>query len=92
MIWADAGVVCPRRESSEEGAKQHAGEGENGGDEGASPAPAEIGELGDGLGKKDLVGVALKVPKDRGAKDGGNDDDTEQRDQDVVERVGVGSV
>ena len=89
MIRTDAGVVGPRREGAEERAEDHAGEGEDGGDEGAGPASAEVGELGDGLGKEDLVGVALEVAQDGGAEDGGDDDDAEERGADVVVGVGV---
>ncbi len=92
MIRTDAGVVCPRREGAEEGAEEHARKREDRGDEGSSPTSAEIGELGDGLGKEDLVGVTLEVAEDRGAEDGGNDDDAEERDEEVVESVGVGSI
>ena len=72
--------------------KHHARESEDGGDEGAGPASAEVGELGDGLGKEDLVGVALEVAKDGGAEDGGNDDDAEERGTDIVVGVGEGPV
>ena len=79
MIRTDAGVIGPRREGAEEGAEHHAGEGEDGRDERAGPASAEVGELGDGLGEEDLVGVALEVAQDRRAEDGGDDDDAEER-------------
>ena len=86
-VWSAQGAKVPRKVP-----KQHAGEGEDGGDEGASPASAEVGEFGDGLGKEDLVGVALEVAQDGGAEDGGDDDDAEERGADVVEGVGVRAV
>jgi hypothetical protein len=89
MVRTDAGVVSPRRESAEEGAQHHARKRKDGGDEGASPASPEVSELGDGLGKNNLVGVALKVAENGGAENGGDDDDAEKRGADVVERVGV---
>ena len=57
-----------------------------------SPAAAEVGELGDGLGEDDLVGVALEVAKDGGAEDGGDDDAAEEAEDDVVEAGGVRTV
>ena len=78
MVGRDAGMVCPRRERAKVGAEHHAREGEDGRDKGAGPASAEVSELGDRLGKKDLVGVALEVAQDRGAEDGRDDDDAEK--------------
>jgi hypothetical protein len=86
-VWSAHGAKVPQ-----EGAEDHAGEGKERGDEGASPAPAEVGEFGNRLGKQDLVSVALKVAQDRSAEDGGNNDDAEQRRTDVVEGVGVGRI
>ena len=83
-VWSAQGAKVPRHVAEEQ-----AGEGEDGGDEGAGPASAEVGELGDGLGKEDLVGVALEVAQDGGAEDGGDDDDAEEREADVVVGVGV---
>ena len=65
MIRTDAGVVCPGCEGADKSAEHHAGEGEYGGNEGASPASAEVGELGDGLRKENLIGVTLEVAEDR---------------------------
>src|SRR5580693_3780739 len=88
MIGTDTSVICPGRERAEEGPKHHAGESEYRCDERSSPASAEVGELGNGLGKKNLVGVALEVAQNRGPEDGGDDDDAEESSADVVERVG----
>ena len=74
MIGTDAGVVSPRCEGAEVGSEQQSGEGEDGGDEGPGPASAQVGELRDGLGEEDLVGVALEIAQDGGAEDGGDDD------------------
>jgi hypothetical protein len=52
VIGTDAGVVGPWCERAEKSSEHHAGEGEDGGDEGTGPASAEVGELGDGLGKR----------------------------------------
>ena len=92
MVGADADVVGPGGEGAEELAEEQSGEGEDGSDEGAGPAAAEVGELGDGLGEEDLDGVALEVAQDGGAEDGGDDDDAEEADADVVVDVGVGAV
>ena len=88
MIGTDTGVVCPGREGTKEGAEHHAGEGEHGGNERARPASAEVGEFGNGLGKQDLIGVALEVAEDGSAKDGCNDNDAEKRCTEVIEGVG----
>jgi hypothetical protein len=85
-------MVCPRREGTEEGAEEQPRESEYGGDHRASPSPAEVREFGNGLGKDDLVGVALEVAEDRGAEDGGNDDDAEERGTEVVHGVAVGAI
>ncbi len=92
MVGSDADVIGPGGEGAEELAEEKAGEGEDGSDERARPAPAEVGELGDGLGEEDLDGVALEVAQDGGAEDGGDDDDAEEADADVVVDVGVGAV
>src|ERR1700675_154513 len=92
MIRTDASVVRPRREGAEIRSGQHAGKGEDGGNEGARPASAQVGEFRDGLREEDLVSVALEVAKDAGAENSGNDDDAEQRSSDVVKRIGVGRI
>ena len=85
--WSAQGAKVPRKVP-----EHHAGEDENRGDEGAGPASAEVGELGDGLSKEDLISVALEVAKDRSAEDGGDYDDSEERGEDVVIGIGVGAV
>ena len=79
MNGADAGVVGPGREAASDYAKEHAGEDEQRDDDGAGPASAEVGELGDGLGEDHLIGVALKVAQDRWSEDRGDDDHAEDR-------------
>ena len=56
------------------------------GDEGAEPAAAQVGELGDRLGEDELIGVALKVAEDRGAEDRGDYDRAEEGEDDVEDR------
>ena len=92
MIRTDARVVRPGREGAEVRADQDARKGKDGGDEGAGPASAQVGEFRDGLGKEDLVGVALEIAKDAGAEDGGDDDDAEESAAEVVISVGVGRI
>ena len=89
MIGHDAGVVGPGREGAEKSTEHHARESEDGGDEGAGPASAEVRELGDGLGEKNLVGVALEVAEDRGSEDRRNYDDAEESGKEIVEGVRV---
>ena len=91
-VGGDAGVVGPGSERAGGLAEDESEEDADGGDEGASPAAAEVSELGDGLGEDDLVGVALEVAQDGGAEDGGDDDAAEEGEDEVDEAGGEGAV
>jgi hypothetical protein len=56
------------------------------------PASAQVGELGYWFGEQHLVGVALKIPENRGAENRGDDDDAEQTGKRVVQDVAEGPV
>ena len=92
MVWTDARMVGPRRERAEVSAEEHAGEGEDGSDEGAGPASAQVGEFRDGLSEENLISVALEVAENGCAEDGGDNDDAEQSRAEIVVGVGVRSI
>ena len=89
MVGNDPGVVGPGREGAEKSAEHHARESEDGGDERTSPASAEVRELRNGLGEKNLVGVALEIAEDRSSEDRGNHDHAEESGKKIVESIGV---
>src|SRR5579864_4215812 len=88
MIGYDPSVVGPGREGSEKSTEHHARESEDGGDKRAGPASAEVSELGDRLGEKNLVGVALEITENGSSEDRGNHDDPEESGKEIVEGVG----
>src|SRR3984957_18472549 len=89
MIGHDPGVIGPGREGTEKSTEHHARESEDGGDKGAGPTSPKVGELGDGLGEKNLVGVALEVTEDRSSEDRGNHDYSEESGKEIVEGIRV---
>src|SRR5580704_3169630 len=92
MVGTNARLVCPGSEGSEPRAEHEARERKDGGDERAGPASTKVRELRDGLGKQDLVGVALEIAQDVRAEDCCHNDDAEESGRDVVVSVGEGGV
>src|ERR1700761_510294 len=82
-------MIRPGSEGAGKGAKHQSGKDENGGDERAGPASAQIGELRNRLSEKYLISIALKVAQHRGAKDSRDDDDSEERRADIIEGVRI---
>ena len=92
MIRPDAGMIGPGGEGADEGAGHQPEEHENGRDERAGPAPAQIGELGDRLGEQHLVRVALEIAQYRGAEYRSDDDEAEQAGNHIVQGVAEGPI
>ena len=80
-------------ETAEESAEHHSRVDEDGGDKRIrGPASAEVVEFGNGFGEEQLERIALKIAKDGGAEDRGDNDDAEQAGADVIVSIRVGSV
>src|SRR5579871_78886 len=82
-------MVRPGSECAGVCSEEQAGKGEHSCHERPAPTAAKIREFRNGLGKEDLVSIALEVAQNASTEDGSDDDDTEQRSSDIVERIGI---